>query len=871
MQRKLAQMKRPDDESAVSTAIMVQAGNQFGPYRIEQQIGSGGMGEVFRAIDTRLGRTVALKTCRAQFTARFNREARAISSLNHPNICALYDVGPNYLVMEYVAGPTLAELIRKGPLAEEDVRRIAVEIAEAIEAAHDHGIVHRDLKPANIKLTASGAVKVLDFGLAKATAEPHAAPSGDITHAGTILGTPPYMSPEQALGGQIDRRSDIWSFGVLLMEMLTGKRPFTGRSTDEVLSAIVMRNQPDWSTVPERWIPLLRRCLTKEVRRRLQAIGEARLAIEGGLPAPPAAAAKRSRWPFAIAAGALVIGAGLGWLASGGKWKHEPENPLAGAKFTRITDFPGAEMEAEISPDGRFLAFLSDRDGPFDIFLTQPATARFTNLTQGKYGQLLEPTRSTGFSGDGTQIWLRGAGSDERAGTLARLMPILGGPPRPFVNAVSVSWSPDGSKIAYHQSDGDPIFVADSNGGNPKQIFRDPNPGGHCHFPIWSPDGQWIYFVRGNPTTEEMDLWRILPAGGEPERITARKVNMMYPAFINADTVLYVAPAEDGSGPWLYSLDIRTRQSRRIAYGLEQYTSIAASANGRRLVATVANPSVGLWTIPFVTDRVVKESEVKRMPVPSVRALAPRYGGKDLFYLSSLGGGDGLWRFSGGEESQEIWKGTEGALREAPAISPDGARAAILLRREGRVALHFLNADGTSLVAGNAKVDVRGTVAWSPDGKWIAAGGVGPAGPGLYKIAVDGGDPIRIHQGIATDPVWSADNALVAFTGASIGRYRPLLAVHPDGSAFELPDVRIAQTAGERFRFSPDSKAIVFIEGQLRLRRTEVAGPLRQTTCPLTQFDSRAAMRTFDFTPDGKQIVFDRLFENSDIMMVDLP
>ena len=481
VRRKLAQDKLPEAEGHLTTATMAQIGHQFGPYQIEQQIGSGGMGEVFRAVDTRLGRTVALKTCRDQFTARFHREARAISSLNHPNICALYDVGPNYLVMEYVSGPTLAELIRKGPLPEEDVRKIAVQTAEAIEAAHDRGIVHRDLKPANIKLTASGAVKVLDFGLAKGTDESHATPSGDTTHAGTILGTPAYMSPEQALGGHIDRRSDIWSFGVLLMEMLTGKRPFTGRSTDELLSAIV-RNEPDWSTVPARWTPLLRRCLTKDVRRRLQAIGEARLAIEDGLPVPPAAAAKRSAWLVAIAAGALALGAGLGWLAGGGKWKHDPENPLAGAKFTRITDFPGAEMEAEISPDGRFLAFLSDRDGSFDIFLTQPGTGRFTNLTRGKYGQLLEPTRSTGFSGDGTQVWLRGATSEERGMAPARLMPILGGPPRPFVNAVSVSWSPDGNRIVYHQSDGDPIFVADNNGGNAKQIFRDPNPGGHCHY-----------------------------------------------------------------------------------------------------------------------------------------------------------------------------------------------------------------------------------------------------------------------------------------------------------------------------------------------------------------------------------------------------
>jgi len=587
------------------------------------------------------------------------------------------------------------------------------------------------------------------------------------------------------------------------------------------------------------------------------------------LAAPPVPVAKRRRWPIIAASiGTLAIGAGAGWFGAGGL-KREPANPFTGAKFTRITDFPGAELQAEISPDGRFIAFLSDRDGPFDIFLTQPGTGRFTNLTQGKYGQVLEPTRSTGFSGDGTQIWLRGATSEERGAAPVRLMPILGGPPRPFVPAVSVNWSPDGTKIVYHRSDGDPIYVADSNGANEKQIFRDPNPGGHCHYPIWSPDGKWIYFVRGNPTTAEMDLWRIGPSGGTPQRITSRNVNMTNPVFIRLETILYVSPAEDGSGPWLYALDLGSRRSQRISYGLEQYTSIATSANGHRLVATVSNPSTGLWSIP-VTDHVVKESEVKRFPVPSVRALAPRFGGKDLYYLSSLSGGDGLWRFSGGE-SQEIWKGTEGPLLEAPAISADASRAAILLRRRGRVSLFFINTDGTGLRESGSPVDVRGTVAWSPDGKWIAAGGVGPGGPGLYKIPVDGGDPVQIHKGVCTDPIWSSDNKLIAFTGAGIGRYRPLLAVHPDGTPLELPDVRISQVSGERFRFTPDGSAVVYIEGQLRIQNLRLLELATKQSRALTQFDSPAAMRSFDFTPDGKQIVFDRLLENSDIVMIDLP
>ena len=281
-----------DRERAPPKSMILETGTLLGPYRIEERIGVGGMGEVYRAIDTRLDRIVAIKTCQEQFSARFQTEARAISSLNHTNICSLFDVGPNYLVMEYIAGITLADLIHKGPMAEEEVRRIGLQVAEGIEAAHEKGIVHRDLKPANIKISEDGKVKVLDFGLAKPMNEVQAERSVETTQAGVILGTPTYMSPEQAVGNRADRRSDIWSFGVMLMEMLTGKRPFGGSSIDELRAAIV-RGEPDWSAVPGQWVPLLRRCLTKDVRRRLQSIGEARLAIEDGLAAPAALGARR--------------------------------------------------------------------------------------------------------------------------------------------------------------------------------------------------------------------------------------------------------------------------------------------------------------------------------------------------------------------------------------------------------------------------------------------------------------------------------------------------------------------------------------------------------------------------------------------------
>src|ERR1044071_2683341 len=296
--------------------MSLSAGMRLGPYEIVSPIGAGGMGEVWRARDTRLGRDVAIKVSAEQFGDRFEREARAVAALNHPNICQLYDVGPNYLVMELVEGETLA-----GPLPFETAVDYARQIAEALEAAHDKGIVHRDLKPGNLKVTPAGLVKVLDFGLAKALEEdPRPTSTRDsptltlsATRAGVILGTAAYMSPEQAKGKPADRRADIWAFGVVFVEMPSGKQLFTGEPAGEILASVI-KEQPTLEDVSAAARPLIERCLTKDPRRRLQAIGEARILFENGLPAPATAAhvagPPRGWW---IAASALLLGAAGGW------------------------------------------------------------------------------------------------------------------------------------------------------------------------------------------------------------------------------------------------------------------------------------------------------------------------------------------------------------------------------------------------------------------------------------------------------------------------------------------------------------------------------------------------------------------------------
>jgi serine/threonine-protein kinase len=310
----------------------LSAGDKLGPYEILGLIGKGGMGEVYRAHDSRLRRDVAIKVSNKQFTERFTREARAIASLNHTNICHLYDVGPNYLVMEYVEGEDL-----KGPLAFDDALPIIQQLFDGIEAAHEKNIIHRDLKPANIKITPEGVVKILDFGLAKAIgpapsqgADPVDSPTLTMgaTSVGTILGTAAYMSPEQAKGKTADKRSDVWSFGVILYEVLTGQRLFQGETAVEILGSVLNKDL-DISAAPPRVHKLLRWCLEKDPKQRLASISDARHMLEPGEAVIASAAAPTSKLPWMIAAAGVSDG-GDGHRAMGPLAHTTAAKPPAG-------------------------------------------------------------------------------------------------------------------------------------------------------------------------------------------------------------------------------------------------------------------------------------------------------------------------------------------------------------------------------------------------------------------------------------------------------------------------------------------------------------------------------------------------------------
>jgi serine/threonine protein kinase/dipeptidyl aminopeptidase/acylaminoacyl peptidase len=876
------------------------AGKRIAHYEILGQLGSGGMGEVYLAKDTKLDRNVAIKLLPPELVVdeqakkRFLREAKAAAKLDHPNICAIYEVneeaGRSFIVMQYVEGETLAGRIQRKPVDLHEAIHVSVQVADALALAHSRGVIHRDIKPANIIITPQGQAKVLDFGLAKvvpdkALSQTQADTASLLTKPGVIMGTVGYMSPEQVRAEEVDHRSDIFAFGAILYEMLAGRRAFQGDSAIEIMNAILKEDPPKISEsqreVPPVLVRVVQHCLEKRREDRFQSMAD----VAFYLDALPAAAdretsaaeqtlqRKRGRLRMALAAVGIVLATVITiWQV---QRSAEPwENPLANAHIERVTDFPGTETDAAVSADGKFIAFLSDRDGTFDAWINQVGSGTFVNLTKGRFSELAhEEVRTVGFSPDASHVWLRVSQKDSTGKDRHDiwLVPTLGGAPRPFLErAVHVAWSPDNQRIVYHGfTPGDPTFVADRNGGNPKQIFVD-KPGAHCHHHLWSPDGRYIYFVRGFPPNE-LDVWRIQPDGGEPERLTHHNSKVGYPALLDNRTLIYSATADDGSGFWLYAMDVERRIPHRVTFGVDQYVSVSAAIgpDGRatRLLASVANPIGELWTLP-IPSQMAGESEVRQFPVPVTRAVAPRFGPQYILFLSSKGGAQSLWKTQA-NETVELWRTSEGSVTSPAAVSPDGREICVSIRRQGRNGLYVMNADGTNVRHLAASLDVRDTPSWSPDGSFITVAADEGDGSRIFKVPVNGAAPVRLVDELSRLPVWSPDGSLILYAAPVQGAGYAVKAVTPDKQPQSLPELWILR-GGDRYRFLPGGRQVVALLGDyLRQNFWMVdldTGQRRQ----LTNLKPGYSIGSFDVSPDGRQILFDRVRQNSDIVLIDL-
>jgi Tol biopolymer transport system component/DNA-binding winged helix-turn-helix (wHTH) protein len=593
------------------------------------------------------------------------------------------------------------------------------------------------------------------------------------------------------------------------------------------------------------------------------------------LPVPQprsAISASLTRWTFILslaAAGALLtIVAGLWFQRTEYFWR----NPIADARFQTVTDFEGVEQDAAVSRDGHFVAFLSDRDGQMDVWVTQVGSGHFHNLTFGNAPELVNPSvRTLGFSPDGTLVtfWVRKQNSSSGGDISIWAVPTLGGEAKPYLEGVAeYDWSHDGSRLAYHTpGPGDPLFVSDgSRRPEDRPIFTAPA-GLHSHFPLWSPDTAFIYFVQGS-LPDKLDIWRIRPTGGTPERITSHSGRVSHPVLLNRRTLMYLASDADGSGPWLYNVDVERRIPHRLTSGLDRYTSLAASADGRRLVVTVARPKRTLWRLP-IGDSRTEVSAAARIPLTTSTGFSPRLGPNYLLYVTTSGAGESIWKVANGTGT-ELWSGQGVRLFGGPAISRDGRNIAFSVRQNGETLLYVMQADGRNARIVADSLDLQGAPAWAPDGQSITTAADDHGIPHLYRVPVDGRSPTLFVREYSVDPAWAPDGRFVVYSGPDVGTTFSVKAITVDGAARSLPPLTLTRGA-RHLGFLPEGRALLLLRGEIQHKNLWLidleTGVERQLTNLTPDFD----IRDFDISPDGHEVVLERVQERSDVVLLDLP
>ncbi|MGP8034693.1 MAG: TIR domain-containing protein [Steroidobacteraceae bacterium] len=630
-----------------------------------------------------------------------------------------------------------------------------------------------------------------------------------------------------------------------------------------------------WSRLPGGETPAafvehaLRLLAAEQPSAAAAGIAEPRALAAGGTQ--PAAAVRSFahhrglRWA-AVAGGVVLLAAGVLGLAAyrGYFWR----DPLANAQFSRLTDWAVREQAAAISRDGRSVAFIADRDGRNDVWVTETGSGRYRNLTQGSVKDLINPeVRDLGFSADGTLVttWTRTSDGSRSGDINVMVVPASGGALRPFVRgAAEVAWSSDGRRIVYHPAaPGDPMFVADAAGGGARRIYTAPA-GVHCHFQVWSPDDTFIYFARGVPP-DHWDIWRIRPSGADLERLTFHDSRVTHPVVLDAHTLLYLATDAQGAGPWLYGVDLRRRVPHRISFGLERYTSLSASADGVRLAVTIANPIWGLWHVPTATGTGVLES-AERLTSDFATGLSPRSGPNYVLYVSRRSGRPGIWKLADGA-SRELWVGAPTDIVSAPAIAPDG-RIAFTVADGERSWLYVMQADGARPSVLSDSLILRGGAAWAPDGKSIIIAVLRDGEPRLMSFSPGGGSPVPLVDEYSTDPVWSPDGQFLLYAGAGAGVTSPLRAVDREGRPYPLAPITLAREA-RRVVFGSETGTIVVLRGEFThkdfwLIDLKTGGERR-----LTQLESGFDIRDFDLSVDKREILFDRVEESSTVALID--
>jgi len=837
--------------------MSLAAGTRLGPYEILSSLGHGGMGQVYKARDTRLNRFVAVKVSAAKYTQRAEREARAVASLNHPHVCQLYDVGPNYLVMEFLEGDRL-----RGPLPVERALEYARQILDALDSAHKNGVIHRDLKPSNIMVTKSG-IKLLDFGLAKfyqpLSGEDDATLTQGLTGHGQIVGSLHYMSPEQLQGGDADPRSDLFSFGLVFYEMLTGKRAYEGTSAS-LIADIIHKDPPGLSTLHTIAPPfenIIKTCLAKDPNDRWQSARELKQVLEWATVAAVASEQPQKtqrRWVVPALA-AILLAAALGvWMG------RQPRPPIPEVHYLT---FSGSDASPSASPDGRSIAFASTRDGVSRIWLKELARGAEVPLSAG-------PDILPRYSPDGSMILF--TRFDEMHTSLHRV-PVVGGEPRKVVDdALTGDWSPDGRRVVFLRQRNQAgvsstvIGTADADGGaeqlildssNIALLHNNPTWSSEVHVHLrWSPDGKTIAVTQGGLASALPSSILLMGADGKNPHIVSAAGGGFYISSLTwlatPDEVFYtqtetIGPVAGGTRGIRHNL--RTGKYQRV-FSSTDLTSVVDVLGPGRVVFDSTRPSQNLREIDLraktgsIQERsLTRGSSHDRQPVYSP-------DGESILFSSNRSGNLDLWEVS--TRTGALRRITDDpAVDWDPAYSPDGKRIAWSSNRSGHQEIWTARADGGS----PRQVSNDGQDAENPvflgDGQSILYVSWNPAKLGVWRVHGDGTGARLLIPGFNYSEVSPGGQyvASVSSTG-SIQAFRT-----SDGTpvGFEVKH-------GGRLRWMPDGRGVAFLD----LNTSGVPGVFVQdfipgqdtskTRRPLGGFDPIRMTETFGISPNGGRL-----------------